>query len=174
MNQIPQLIGVFSYLSLLTFGGFMAAFPELKTLTVEDYHWFTFKQIIHMYSIGQISPGPNMMIAALGERVAGPLGAFAAIVAYLLPTCLIALGVGRVWEKFGKRPWAGAIQKGLAPVAVGLILAGLISMARGTFEEWLSFVMAGTACVMILTTRISPVTIIICGALIGVFAFKII
>lgn len=174
MNQIPQLIGVFSYLSILTFGGFMAAFPELKTLTVDNYHWFTFKQVIHLYSIGQISPGPNMMIAALGERVAGPLGSLAAVVAYLLPTCLIALGVGRVWKKIGDRPWARAVQKGLAPVAVGLLLAGLGSMARGTFEEGLSFVMALTACTLVLTTRISPVTIVICGALIGVFAFKIV
>jgi chromate transporter len=150
MSQIPQLMGVFSYLSLLTFGGLMAAFPELKTLTVEDYHWFTFKQVIHLFSIGQVSPGPNMMIAALGKRVAGPLGAVAAVVAYLLPTALIALGIGRLWNRVGQQRWAPAIQKGLAPVAVGLLLAGVISMANGTLEEWLSAVMAGVACLLVL------------------------
>jgi chromate transporter len=173
MSQIPQLMAVFSYLSLLTFGGLMAAFPELKTLTVEDYHWFTFKQVIHLFSIGQISPGPNMMIAALGERVAGPLGAVAAVVAYLLPTGLIALGIGRLWTRVGQQRWAAAIQKGLAPVAVGLLLAGVISMAKGTLEEWLSAVMAGAACLLVLTTRISPITVILCGALIGVFVFRV-
>ena len=30
MNQIPALIRVFAYLSLLTVGGGMAAFPEMK------------------------------------------------------------------------------------------------------------------------------------------------
>jgi len=173
MSQFPEILGVFSYLSLLTFGGLMGAFPELKTLTVEDYHWFSFKQVIHLFSIGQISPGPNMMIAALGERVAGPLGAAAAVVAFLLPTSLIALAIGRLWKRVGQQRWAGAVQRGLAPVAVGLILAGAISMAEGTLEEWLSAVMAGVACLLVLTTRISPVTVVICGALIGVFAFKV-
>ena len=32
MNELPALIGVFSYLSLLTVGGGMAAFPEMKHL----------------------------------------------------------------------------------------------------------------------------------------------
>ena len=39
MNQIPALIRVFAYLSLLTVGGGMAAFPELKILTVEVHKW---------------------------------------------------------------------------------------------------------------------------------------
>ena len=30
MNQIPALVRVFAYLSLLTIGGGMAAFPEMK------------------------------------------------------------------------------------------------------------------------------------------------
>jgi len=35
MNQIPALIRVFAFLSLLTVGGGMAAFPEMKILTVD-------------------------------------------------------------------------------------------------------------------------------------------
>ena len=153
MNQIPQLIGVFAYLSLLTLGGFMAAFPELKTLTVETHHWFTFKQLIHFYSVGQAAPGPNMMVATLGERVAGPLGSLAAVVGYLLPTSLIAFGVGRMWKRVESWRWAGSIQRGLGPVAVGLILAGAISMAEGTLENWLAVVMAVAACAIVLPPR---------------------
>ena len=48
MSQLPALIGVFAYLSLLTIGGGMAAFPELKTLTVEVHHWLTFEQLVHL------------------------------------------------------------------------------------------------------------------------------
>ena len=68
MNQIPALIRVFAYLSLLTVGGGMAAFPELKILTVEVHKWLTFPQLIHLYSVGQMAPGPNMMmIVAIGQ-----------------------------------------------------------------------------------------------------------
>ena len=60
MNQIPALARVFAYLSLLTVGGGMAAFPEMKVLTVDVHKWLTFPQLIHLYSVGQMSPGPNM------------------------------------------------------------------------------------------------------------------
>jgi chromate transporter len=52
MSQMPALIRVFAYLSLLTVGGGMAAFPEMKLLTVEVHKWLTFPQLIHLYSVG--------------------------------------------------------------------------------------------------------------------------
>lgn len=95
MKEIPALIGVFSYLSILTIGGGMAAFPELKVLTVDVHHWLTFPQLIHFYSVGQAAPGPNMMmVAAVGERVGGPIGALVALVAYLLPTSILTFSAG--------------------------------------------------------------------------------
>ena len=172
MNQIPHLFGVFAYVSLFTFGGDLSAFPELKTLAVEDYHWFTLKQIVHIYSLGQVAPGPNLFIASLGERVAGPLGSLTAVIAYLLPTSLIAFGVGRVWERLEQWRWRDALQQGLAPVAVGLIAAGTMHLAQWALEDWSGVVIAVAACVLVLRTRISPVIIILCGALIGLFAFR--
>ena len=84
MNQLPALIRVFAYLSLLTVGGGMAAFPELKVLTVEVHHWLTFTQLIHLYSMGQMAPGPNMMmIVSIGEWVAGIPGAVVVVLCVL-------------------------------------------------------------------------------------------
>ena len=72
-------------------------------------------------------PGPNMMmITAIGEKVAGPLGALAVVVAFFLPTALLTFGVGRVWKRFEGAPWRDSMQAGLAPVSIGLLLAGLI------------------------------------------------
>jgi len=76
MNQIPALIRVFSYLSVLTVGGGMAAFPEMKILTVDVHHWLNFAHLIHLYSVGQMAPGPNMMmIVSIGLWAGGTLGA---------------------------------------------------------------------------------------------------
>src|SRR5664280_2265964 len=91
MNQIPALIRVFSYLSILTVGGGMAAFPELKILTVDVHHWLTFTQLIHLYSMGQMAPGPNMMmIVAIGDWAAGTLGAVVVLLAFFGPTAVRA------------------------------------------------------------------------------------
>ena len=80
MKQLGDIAGVFAYLSLLTVGGGMAAFPELKTLSVDTYHWLTFRELLHFYSLGQLSPGPNMMmVASIGAVVAGLPGAAVAL-----------------------------------------------------------------------------------------------
>ena len=118
MNQIPALIRVFAYLSLLTVGGGMAAFPEMKILTVEVHKWLTFSQLIHLYSVGQMAPGPNMMmIVSIGQWAGGLLGALVVLLAFFGPTALLAFIVARAWKKLEKWPWRTSIQQGLAPVS---------------------------------------------------------
>jgi chromate transporter len=97
---------VFAYLSILTVGGGMAAFPELKLLTVDVHHWLSFPQLIHLYSVGQMAPGPNMMmIVAIGQWVAGLPGAIVVLIAFFLPTALLAFFLGRLWNRLEKWPW---------------------------------------------------------------------
>jgi chromate transporter len=173
MNQLPALSGVFAYLSLLTMGGGMAAFPELRILTVDVHHWLTFPQLIHLYSVGQMAPGPNMMmVASIGEWVAGIPGAVAVLLAFFLPTALLTFGVGRLWIRLGTWPWRTSIQQGLAPVSIGLILAGSISLAEGAVTGWLAVVIAAAVFVVLLLSRVNPALLVLCGALVSLFAFS--
>src|SRR5215475_7329195 len=173
MNQIPALVRVFSYLSLLTVGGGMAAFPELKHLTVEVHHWLTFHQLIHLYSVGQMSPGPNMMmIVAIGQWVAGLPGAIVVLIAFFLPTALLALVIGRLWTRLEKWPWRTSIQRGLAPVSVGLLLAGCLTMARGAVTGWITAAIAVAVFAVLLRSRINPALLILGGAVVGLLALR--
>lgn len=173
MNQLPALIGVFAYLSLLTMGGGMAAFPELRILTVDVHHWLTFPQLIHLYSVGQMAPGPNMMmVASIGEWVAGIPGAVAVLLAFFLPTALLTFGVGRLWIRLETWPWRTSIQQGLAPVSIGLILAGSISLAEGAVTGWLAVAIAAAVFVVLLLSRVNPALLVLCGALVSLFAFS--
>jgi chromate transporter len=168
VNQIPALIRVFAYLSILTVGGGMAAFPEMKVLTVDVHHWLNFKQLIHLYSVGQMAPGPNMMmIVAIGEWVAGFLGAVVVLLAFFGPTGLLALVIGRVWTKLDKWPWRESIQKGLAPVSIGLLLAGCFTMARGAVTGLTTGAVAVSVLLILLRFKINPAILVLGGAVIG-------
>jgi chromate transporter len=172
MSQIPALVGVFAYLSLLTIGGGLAAYPELQRLTVDVHHWLTASQLVHLYSLGQTAPGPNMMVVvAIGERAGGPLAALAVTAAFFLPTGLIALGVGRLWVRLAGWPWRDAIQRGLAPVAVGLVFAGSISLAREAISGVTASAIAAVVFAALLGTRINPAFLVLAGGVVGVFAF---
>lgn len=173
MSQLLPLIAVFSYLSLLTVGGGMAAFPELKALTVDVHHWLTFPELIHLYSIGQMAPGPNMMmIAAVGQWVAGPLGAIAVTLAFFLPTGLLTLFVGRLWMRLGDWPWRASIQRGLAPVSIGLLLAGVISIGKGAITGWEAGAIGAGVLGILLATRMNPLPLIALAAVAGAYVFR--
>ncbi len=173
MNEIPTLVRVFSYLSLLTIGGGMAAFPALKHEVVVQHQWLTEVALIHLYSVGQMAPGPNMMmVASIGEKVAGPLGSLVVVVAFFLPTALITFAVGRLWVKLERWRWRNAIQRGLGPVSVGLVLAGSITLARGALFNWYAAAIAVAVFLVLLRTKLNPAFLIMGGAVIGVFAFR--
>jgi chromate transporter len=173
MNQIPALARVFAYLSLLTVGGGMAAFPELKALTVDVHHWLTFPQLIHLYSVGQMAPGPNMMmIVVIGQWVAGLPGALVVLIAFFLPTALLAFFMGRLWARLEKWRWRTSIQRGLAPVSIGLLLAGSLTMAKGAVTGWVTAAVAVGVFAVLLRSRINPALLILVGAVIGLLALR--
>jgi chromate transporter len=172
MNQIPALARAFAYLSLLTIGGGMAAFPEMKILTVEAHQWLTFPQLIHLYSVGQMAPGPNMMmIVPIGEWVGGVLGAIVVVLAFFGPTAVLTFIVGRLWNKLEKWPWRRSVQQGLAPVSIGLLLAGCFTMAKGAIFGLETATIAVVVLLILLNYKINPALLILAGAVIGVFSF---
>ncbi len=173
MDQIPALVRVFAYLSLLTIGGGMAAFPEMKVQIVQVHHWLTSEQLTHVYSTGQMSPGPNMMmVAEVGQLVSGPVGALACALAFFVPTGILTFLVGRLWKRLQHWPWRDAIQKGLGPVAIGLAVAGLITFGKGAITGWLTLAVGFLTFAAVVRTRINPVAFILAGAVVGLIALR--
>ncbi len=171
MKELPAVFRVFAYLSLLTVGGGMAAFPEMKILTVEVHHWLTFPQLVHLYSVGQMAPGPNMMmIVSIGEWAAGVLGAIVAVIAFFGPTSLLTLLVGRLWNRLVRWPWRNSIQVGLAPVSIGLLLAGCFTFARGAVTGVDTAAIAVGTLLILLKYKINPALLVLAGAIIGVLS----
>jgi chromate transporter len=173
MDQLPPIARVFAYLSLLTIGGGMAAYPEMKTLVVDVHHWVSNDQLVHIYSVGQMSPGPNMMmVAALGVMIAGIPGAAVAALAFFLPTGILTFGVGRLWKRLENWPWRDSIQRGLGPVAIGLAVAGLLTFGRSSIHGWVTLLVALAVFALSLRTKINPALLILGGAVVGVTALR--
>lgn len=180
MDQLSSIAGVFAYLSFLTIGGGMAAYPEMKTMVVDVHHWVTNAQLVHIYSVGQMSPGPNMMmVAGLGVMTAGIPGAAIAALAFFVPTGILTFAVGRIWNKLANWPWRDSIQRGLGPVAIGLAVAGLLTFGRssinfsnGMFRGFVTLAVALVVFSLTVRTKINPALLILCGAVVGVAALR--
>ncbi len=170
--ELLRILGVFSLLSVLAIGGGTAVLPEMKAMVVDQQQWMTDAQFRDIYAIGQLAPGPNMlMVIAIGNHVAGFPGALIAFLSFFLPACLIAIATSRVWVHFEGSPWRLAIQRGLAPIVVGLMLAGTISIARTAIVEPHQQICLGFAAVVFVLLyfgrKINPAFLILAGGLMG-------
>ena len=92
MTRLIHLFLVFSLLSVLAVGGGTAVLPEMQNMTVHTFHWLTDAQFRNIYSLGQVAPGPNMlMVLVIGYKLAGWAGMVVVGIAFFLPDCIITL-----------------------------------------------------------------------------------
>lgn len=168
MSTLLQLAAAFGLLSLLAVGGGAAVLPEMKATVVGEQHWLTDGQFVHIYSLGQLAPGPNMlMVQIIGERVAGVPGALVALLAFFAPASVLTYATGKLWDRLEGWPWRASIQRGLAPIAIGLMLAGTITIARIAVTDPRTIALALAVGGVLLWRKVNPAWLILASAALG-------
>jgi len=158
----------FLLLSLLSIGGANAIIPEMHLRAVEIEHWMTDADFSQMFALSQAAPGPNVLIVSLiGWKVAGVAGALVAMAAMCGPSSLLTYYVADAWERFRDAPLRIAIQRAVAPVTVGLILASGYVLTRAADHAWPAFALTGATLVLALVTRAHPLWILAVAAFLG-------
>jgi chromate transporter len=181
MNKLVTLVNVFALLSILAVGGGTAVLPQMKHECVAQHHWVSAEQFADIYSLGQLAPGPNMnMVAVIGYKIAGVTGAILVLIAFYLPSCTLAFAVGKVWDHFEGSPWRDAVQRGMAPITIGLMLSGVYAIGRtATFNldhsvrhNLITIAITLLVTVTLLLRHVNPALLILVGGAVGWFALR--
>lgn len=181
MNDYVKILNVFCLLSLLAVGGGSAVLPQMEQETVTAHHWITGNQFSTIYSLGQMAPGPNMsMVALIGWQAAGVAGLLIALVAFYLPSSFLTYGCSYAWDFFQDNPWRDAVQRGMAPITIGLMLAGVHAVGKtasinpnhsfhfNTITTLLGLAVAG----ILFAKRINPALLMLLGGVAGWFLLR--
>src|SRR5712692_5432446 len=138
--------------------------------TVDLYHWLTQREFVDLFAITRAAPGPGILIVTLiGWKVAGWLGALVATLALFVPSSLLFCGVSLLWQRFSGSPWRDMIERGLAPLAVGLIFAGAYAVLEATQGGALAFATAAIAAALLVWRPIHPLVLL--GAAAAIYGF---
>jgi len=181
MNRLIGLINVFALLSILAVGGGTAVLPQMKHETVVMHHWLSAEQFTDIYSLGQLSPGPNMnMVTVIGYQVSGIAGAILVLLAFYLPSCTLVFAVAKIWDHFEGSPWRDAVQRGMAPITIGLMMSGVYAIGRTAtinLDRSVRFNATTVAITLIVTAillkrHINPALLILAGGAVGWFALR--
>jgi chromate transporter len=168
VKTLIHIFLLFSSLSILSIGGGNTVLPEMHKKAVGDYHWLTDKQFADVFAISQAAPGPSILIVTMiGYKAAGITGALLATIAMMIPAGILVYLVSRVWERAKDSPARKAIEKGFAPLTVGLILASAWTMSKAADHDWRAFLLTGICTAIFSTTKINPLIIVAVAGFIG-------
>jgi chromate transporter len=169
---IWELTAQFFVLSLLSIGGANAIIPEIHLRVVEMKHWMTDEDFAQLFALSQAAPGPNVLIVSLiGWKVAGVIGGIVAMLAMSGPSSVLTYGVAHAWDRFRDAPWRIAIQRAVAPITVGLILASGYVLTRTADHTWAAFAITGATLLLVLRTRLHPLWMLGAAAVLGALGF---
>jgi chromate transporter len=169
LSDLIHLFLVVAPLSLVAVGGANTIIPELNRQVVGGHGWVTNEEFSAIYAIAQMSPGPNAMVVSLiGWRVAGWLGAVVAAIAVVAPSSVLAYAALSLGRRDSVKPWLMRIQRGLAPIAVGLMVASGLIVATGSNPTAAALVVTAISLVVFMRFNIHPVPPMVVGALLAI------
>lgn len=161
------LIADFAVLSLAAFGGAATIAPALRDGVVLRRHWMTDAQFLELYALARAAPGPNILIASVvGWKVAGLAGLALATAVILTPSSVICLLLGRLTVRHEQTRFVQALKAGLAPVAVGLVLASGTAIAQAADPGLTGWGLTAAGALWVLFARRNPLWILAAGGII--------
>jgi chromate transporter len=171
--NLARLALVFTVLSLLGFGGGNAIIPQMHADVVDKYHWISSAQFTRFFALGKLAPGPTTTMAALvGYAVQGALGAVVATLAVFLPAGVLVYAAGHWWERLRGNPWRERFARAIKPVVLGLVWAGVITLARGAADAPVTIGLALAATVVLLRTDWNQSLLVLAAGVIGAFTLR--
>lgn len=169
---LAKLLGIFSGMSLLLFGGGYVFIPLIGEVVVQEQGWLTQREFIDGVALGQIMPGPILVSAAfIGYKVAGLAGAFVATVGMFGPPAILAVLCTRLLGRLKQSRGMQAALRGVRPAVIGMIAAAVVIIAQNAALVWISAVIFVAALVALLRFRVEAVWIIPTAGVVGFFVY---
>ncbi|MFM1816488.1 MAG: hypothetical protein RLZ98_3183 [Pseudomonadota bacterium] len=160
-----SLVVILVPLSIASIGGASGIYAPLQHQVVEVHQWLTPKDFLELFAVCRFLPGPSSLLGAMiGFQVAGVLGALVALLALYIPSSALFYFVARSWTSNSGKAWHVALQRGLAPIAAGLIMAGVVALFELSGGDVLTgAVIVSVGLLFTWNQKLHPIPVLICG-----------
>ncbi len=155
---------VFLPLSFMSLGGGASIVAPVYQEAVEIHAWMTSRQFIDYFALSRAAPGPGAMIFTLvGWAAAGWWGALVATLTVYVPTSVLTYVVAGAWNRYRGTKIHTALERGLAPVALGLITAAAVVILDTSDTGPLGWAIAVGATAFLVWRSVYPLWILAAG-----------
>jgi chromate transporter len=152
-----------------TIGGGLTMIAFIQDQVVDQFGWLTPREFVDGLALGQLTPGPVLMIAAyVGYKLAGIGGAIVAASAAFLPSFVIMLAILPVLDRVRQMAWVKATMKGMAPAVIGVLAVSLIRLSPAAVPDPFALLILIGTIAATLALRVGAYKAMIGGAVLGV------
>jgi len=133
-----ELAALFLKLGAMSFGGPAAHVAMMEDEVVRRRGWLTHAEFLDLLGVTNLIPGPNSteMAIHIGWRRAGWRGLLVAGACFILPAVVAVLVLAWAYVRFGARPEAAALLRGIKPVVIAIVLQALWRLGRAATKTW--------------------------------------
>ncbi len=167
-SELLALFAHFLSLSIFATGGAIALASDMHRYVVDEHHYLTHTQFVNSIALAQAAPGPNVLfVTVMGWQIAGLPGALATTLGLSLPALVFPLLVSRASRLPQFNRGLKALQRGLGPVALGLMAATSFLLLRAAPGVWKGAALIVATVLLLTLTRLPPLLWIVCAGIIG-------
>ena len=173
------LFTTFLAIGSVAFGGFMALISVIESRIVKRHALLEHKEMLDGISLANLLPGPQAVnvVAFVGYRLRGPLGALVCAVAVLIPTFCMVLVLSYLYFRYGEIAPVQKIFQGFIPAVSAIVISVAWRLGKKTVQGWreLVLVILAFAALLLVPLQYKLVTtlLIVAGfGLAGYFIFR--
>jgi chromate transporter len=152
-----------------TIGGGLTMIAFIQDQVVGQFGWLTPREFIDGLALGQLTPGPVLMIAAyVGYKLAGIGGAVVAAAAAFLPSFVIMLAILPILDRVRQLAWMKAVMRGMSPAVIGVLAVSLVRLSPAAVPDPLALLILIGTIAATLAFRVGAFKLMLGGAVLGV------
>src|SRR6516165_8230010 len=127
----------FLKLGCIGFGGPIALVGYMQKDLVEDRRWISQEDYLNGLAFSQLAPGPlaAQLAMYLGFVRAGFLGATIVGVAFILPSFLMVLAIGKAYVAFGGTRIISALFYGIGAAVIAIIARSAMKLIKTSIKK---------------------------------------
>ena len=152
-----------------TIAGGLTMIAFIQDQVVGQFGWLTPREFIDGLALGQLTPGPVLMIAAyVGYKLAGLAGAAVAATAAFLPSFVIMLAMLPILDRVRQMTWVKAVTKGMSPAVIGVLAVSLVRLSPAAIPDPSALAILIVTVIAAMAFHIGAFKLMLGGAIAGV------
>ena len=171
---LGRMASLFAAIGAVTFGGGLTMIALLEEHVVNHLHWLTPREFVDGLALGQLTPGPVLMLAAyVGYKVLGITGAVVAAAAIFLPSFVLMLVLLPVFDRIRTLTWARAVMQGIVPGVSGVMAVALVRMTPHAAPDPLAIAALVVTLATLILWRVAPLKAMLGGSVFGILRDRV-